>query len=95
MALALRIEDKLYITKFRVDDKSHLKIKDKEKCRQCIGRPCLTCCPVRGYQLQEDGTVAADYEGCLECGTCRVLCPEQNLEWHYPTGGMGVIYRYG
>ncbi|WP_243675885.1 4Fe-4S dicluster domain-containing protein [Vulcanisaeta distributa] len=34
--------------------------------------------------------------GCLECGTCRVVCPENNIEWNYPPkSGFGVQYRFG
>ncbi|WP_243678951.1 4Fe-4S dicluster domain-containing protein [Vulcanisaeta distributa] len=33
--------------------------------------------------------------GCLECGTCRVVCPENNIEWNYPKSGFGVQYRFG
>jgi len=35
-------------------------------------------------------------DGCLECGTCRLLCSEHhNVEWSYPRGGYGVLYKFG
>ena len=33
-------------------------------------------CPAGLYTLQENGDLAFDFAGCLECGTCRVLCGE-------------------
>ena len=35
-------------------------------------------------------------DGCFECGTCRVLCePSGDLEWNYPRGGYGVLFKFG
>ncbi|NPV74148.1 MAG: ferredoxin family protein, partial [Pelotomaculum sp.] len=37
-----------------------------------------------------------DYAGCLECGTCRAVCPKEGaIAWGYPRGGFGVSFRYG
>ena len=92
--MAMTIDDKLYTTKFRVDEEhSHLAIKDGERCRDCLAPYCLSACPARVYSRREDGSIEVAYSGCLECGTCRVLC--DNIEWSYPVGGFGVIYRLG
>ena len=43
-----------------------------------------------------DGRVLFSYEGCVECGTCRIVCNEfDNVEWTYPRGGYGIQYRFG
>jgi ferredoxin like protein len=34
-------------------------------------------------------------EGCLECGTCKVVCDRDAVSWRYPRGGYGVRYRWG
>jgi ferredoxin like protein len=40
--------------------------------------------------------VLFSYEGCVECGSCRIVCNElDNVGWTYPTGGFGIHYRYG
>jgi len=31
----------------------------------------------------------------LECGTCRIACGAEVLEWNYPEGGAGVQFRFG
>ena len=64
--------------KFAVDDDhAHIKV-DKEICKTCPGKPCTYACPAGLYTVKE-GDISFDYAGCLECGTCRVVCPK--LQW--------------
>ena len=92
----MKIEDKLFLDRFRVDEESHLKIKDGARCRKesCPGRPCLYFCPANVYRLQDDN-ITVSYEGCLECGSCRIACPHLNIEWRFPRGGYGVSHKFG
>lgn len=92
----LTIEQLLGINKFAVDDEqAHIVLK-KEVCASCQAKPCTFACPASLYTLK-DGKISFDYAGCLECGTCRVVCPKANeaLTWQYPRGGFGVNFRYG
>ena len=42
------------------------------------------------------GPVEIIPDGCLECGTCRVLGePTGEIEWSYPRGGYGVLFKFG
>ncbi len=86
------IENRLGLVSFTVDSESHIKPKE-EKCDNCRLRVCLYVCPAKLYRLEE-GKIYFNHEGCLECGTCRVACPEE-LEWEYPRGGFGVHYQFG
>ena len=53
-------------------------------------------CPANRYRYTDDGKKAFYYEGCLECGTCRVLCGKEALErWTFPRKDKGVEYQYG
>lgn len=89
------IEDKLFLDRFNVDDQSHLRIKDDTVCRQeCDGQPCLFICPANVYRL-EAGRISVNYEGCLECGSCRIACVQLNIEWRFPTGGYGIRHKFG
>jgi ferredoxin like protein len=92
--MSVKVEDKLFLDRFRVDTESHLKIIDGEKCRDCAGQPCLYFCPANVYRLEED-RISVNYEGCLECGSCRIGCPELNIEWRFPRGGYGVSHKFG
>jgi len=89
-------EQLLGLDKFIIDEEqSHIKV-EKEVCKTCHGKPCTFACPAGLYTLKADN-ISFDYAGCLECGTCRVVCPnaEKALIWAYPRGGFGIQFRYG
>jgi len=91
-----RIEDKLYLNRYRTDERHpHLRIKDESICaNKCKDRPCIAGCPADVYEW--DGKrMDVKYEGCLECGTCRIICPFRNIDWEYPNGNYGVLYKFG
>ena len=59
-------------------------------------RKLVNCCPAGLYTLQEDGSLAFDFAGCLECGTCRVVAGQTIVkEWKYPRNTKGVEFRQG
>lgn len=66
-----------------------------EACLSCEERSCLFFCPAGCFELDEDGVVVFHYEGCHECGTCRVMCDKGIESWDYPQGGCGVVFRLG
>jgi Fe-S-cluster-containing hydrogenase component 2 len=39
--------------------------------------------------------ISVAYEGCLECGSCRIACPHLNIEWRFPTGDAGSATSLG
>lgn len=91
----MSLEDKLYVTKFNPDDRSHLVIINQEVCQtKCQDRPCTYFCPAEVYEWEE-GKILVSFEGCLECGSCRIGCSFENIDWRYPRGGFGVSYRFG
>jgi ferredoxin like protein len=90
------IDDILMSIKYFTDEQEHhLAIKDTDTCIKCVDKPCLNFCPVGAYRLQEGGTVQIAVQSCIECGTCRVLCPPNNVSWKYPRDGFGVAYKFG
>ena len=91
------IERKLALNTYNVDPtRAHIRIIDHDVCLQCERQQCINCCPATCYTPQEDGRVLFSYEGCVECGTCRIVCYVfDNIEWTYPRGGFGIQYRYG
>ncbi len=93
--MPMSVEDKLYLDRFNVHEEPHIKILNQETCRrECMDQPCLSFCPANVYKLEE-GRISVAYEGCLECGSCRIGCPHLNIEWHFPTGGFGVRHKFG
>jgi ferredoxin like protein len=86
-------EEMLALDKFSVDEGNPHIIVDKTICARCTERGCLVACPARCYR-EKDGQVNFEYAGCLECGTCRVICKEKGVtEWHYPGATFGVTFR--
>lgn len=56
----------------------------------------VRACPAGLYKIDDSGAQRADFAGCLECGTCRILAGDGIVaSWRYPGPTMGVEYRYG
>lgn len=89
----LKVEDKLALNKFEIDRDVHIIVNEK-LCDACDLKSCLYACPAECYTLRQNH-VTFSYEGCLECGSCRISCDKQAIEWRYPRGGFGVCYQYG
>ena len=91
----MSLEDKLSKVKYEPDTQSHLK-PDFEKCKTCKKRVCTYVCPANVYEwLEEEQKLLVKYENCLECGACRIACSKKCLEWEYPKGTKGVIFKQG
>ncbi|ANQ85967.1 Ferredoxin-like protein [Azoarcus olearius] len=95
-AVSIKVEDKLYQNRYLVDaGRPHIQIKDEAVCARCATRQCTVCCPAGCYEDGE-GPVVLTTDGCLECGTCRVICTtHRNVEWEYPRGGYGIQFKFG
>lgn len=95
MSELVNVDVKLGVNKFYVDEgHPHIVLKDDIDKQAYLAL--VKACPAGLYKLRDDGSVQFDYAGCLECGTCRILCGDSILEkWEYPRGSFGVEYRYG
>lgn len=86
-------EELLSLDKFSVNEGNPHIVVDKAVCTTCTRRACLVVCPARCYQLK-DGEVKFEYAGCLECGTCRIMCQDKGITaWNYPHATFGVTFR--
>jgi ferredoxin like protein len=79
---------------FRPGPEPHIHVQDPDACLDCPGRPCTYACPA-GLYVWEDDQIVHNCDGCLECGTCRAICPAGASAWSYPLGGYGVRYAWG
>lgn len=93
-----KVEEKLFQNRYLVDEGNpHISIKNPEICQTSCSQPCTFCCPAGCYASDEETkAVQLTTDGCLECGTCRIICQEHdNLLWEYPRGGYGVLFKFG
>ncbi|MER9371877.1 ferredoxin family protein [Mesorhizobium sp. M0491] len=91
-----RVEDKLYQNRYLVDSgRPHIKVRPHE--RPSANLLALThVCPAKCYELNDESQVEITADGCMECGTCRILCETSGeIEWNYPRGGFGVLFKFG
>ena len=95
-APAARVEDKLFQNRYLVDaGRAHIKVRPHTAPSPQL-LALLTACPARCYDLNDKGQVEITVDGCVECGTCRIIGePTGDIEWHYPRGGYGVLFKFG
>jgi ferredoxin-like protein FixX len=55
---------------------------------------CMYGCPAGCFSLNE-GVMQFQYEDCVECGTCDIMCTPGSVKWNNPRGTYGVKYKYG
>ncbi|NJD91007.1 MAG: ferredoxin family protein [Geobacter sp.] len=90
----MNIDEIFDFTSFTIDREPHIVLKP-EVCSGCDVRGCVNCCPARCYTWSEaEQKMTFVHDGCLECGTCYVVCQRNAFSrWQYPRGGFGVAYR--
>jgi len=96
----MSIEQKLGLLVYKSDSTPHIRIRDTSENSPCLtkcqDKPCTKVCPAKVYDWNEDQKkIIVSYENCIECGACRMICPFDNIDCHWPRGGFGVQYRYG
>jgi ferredoxin like protein len=94
--LNTRIEEKLYQNRYVVDaGKPHIKVREHDVPSPEL-KSLVTTCPANCYSENEQGKIEIVADGCMECGTCRVVTAETGeVEWNYPRGGYGVLFKFG
>ncbi|ACL58896.1 ferredoxin family protein [Methylobacterium nodulans] len=94
--MTARVEEKLYQNRYLVDvRRPHIRIMPHaEPSPNLLAMTRL--CPAGCYSLTDRGQIEVVPDGCFECATCRVLCePSGEIEWNYPRGGFGVLFKFG
>jgi len=94
MSEELTLKTKLGLDVFKADKLPHIQIKAGMEKDPRLKKAVLVC-PAGLYSENGEGQIQLSIDGCLECGTCRIACGLEVLEWNYPSGGCGVQYRFG
>lgn len=86
--------DPINFVKIHADTVSHISIRRDSVCKdECENKPCTYFCPSRVFYW-EDESIKILHQRCIECGACIWGCPYENIDWHFPKGGYGIIYQY-
>ena len=89
------IKARLGTTDYNFDKPEHAHITiTPEICDTCTHHMCMYGCPAQCFNLVDD-KMTFQYEDCVECGTCDVVCTPGSVEWNNPRGGFGVKYKQG
>ena len=93
----MNVDAKLSLNKFYVNDEyAHIVLNRNAETESSEFRKLMLACPAGLYKQDDKGRILFDYAGCLECGTCRILCGKTILEkWEFPQGTFGIEYRWG
>lgn len=94
MIETMGLKAKLGLDVFKEDHAFHIKIKEG-KGQDLSLKKAILVCPAGLYSETDNGEIVISTDGCLECGTCLLACGMEVLEWHYPSGGAGVQFRFG
>ncbi|MDX2204187.1 MAG: ferredoxin family protein [Hyphomicrobiaceae bacterium] len=92
----VRVEDRLFQNRYLVDvGRPHIKVRaHTQPSKELLALTRI--CPAKCYAMNDSGQVEVTPDGCMECGTCRVLAEAQgDIEWSYPRGGYGVLFKFG
>jgi len=88
------LKAKLGLNVFKQGGEAHIKIRAGRGNDPSLQKM-VRICPAGLYSMNDQEEVSLTIDGCLECGTCRLVCGSDILEWVYPEGGAGVQFRFG
>lgn len=94
MSDSMDLKAKLGLDVFKPVGDPHIRIRPGMEKDPRLKRA-VSVCPAGLYSENEQGEIVLDIDGCLECGTCRLACGVEVLDWNYPEGGTGVQFRFG
>ncbi len=91
----LTLDRRLSLVTFTKDPEPFILV-ETELCFKCEKKPCLYVCPAQVYTWTDK--LNYNTEGCLETGTCLVVCHKlgaKAIDWKYPGGGRGASFKQG
>lgn len=100
--MGVNIDEKLGLLTYKADHhNAHIRIRNADAStspcvKDCKEKPCTFICPAKVYVWEDSAKkIVVNYENCIECGACRMLCPHDNIACEWPRGGFGVAYKMG
>lgn len=92
---SIDIKNMLGVTDWVTDahENAHITV-DPEICAKCPHHLCIAGCPTKCFTFYEE-TMVFQYEDCIECGACSIMCDQGSVQWNNPRGTYGVKYNQG
>ena len=92
--ITANVDKYLAVNKYSPSDEAHIELVEDADMAEFM--KLVRVCPAALYKITENGEQRFDYSGCLECGTCRIICGDTIVaKWRNPDPECGVQYRYG
>lgn len=66
---------------------------DTKKCSGC--EDCVKGCLAECFEMAGSIAGVKTLDGCLECGYCWFICPEDAIEFSLPPSGTGFRSEWG
>ena len=99
--ITIDIKNKIGVTSWKTDghDNAHITI-DADICAKCPHSLCISGCPTECFKFYDDPETGESrmnfqYEDCVECGACDIMCDQGSVKWTTPRGTYGVQYARG
>ena len=94
VVINVNVDAYLAVNKYSPDEEAHIELVEDPDTEEFM--KLVRVCPAALYKVDEDGVKSFDYAGCLECGTCRIMCGDTIVQkWVNPAPSCGVQYRFG
>ena len=79
----VRVEDKLFTNRYLVDvGRPHIRVNPHTVPSNAL-MAMTRVCPAGCYTVGDNGQVEVTPDGCMECGTCRVVAEATgDIEWN-------------
>jgi ferredoxin-like protein FixX len=92
VSAGIELKSLLGLNSFKASKNFHIAIKPGMEQDPRLAQAAAAC-PAGLYKIGPGGVAGIGQDGCLECGTCWLICGQEVLDWVYPEAG--VSYRFG
>lgn len=90
----MSVNESLAHNRYHPADFSHIVLSETITDAQCDLLEKM--CPAGLFQRNGNGQLTFQYQGCLECGCCRLITAgEIIVKWQFPPSGSGIALRFG
>lgn len=97
-AIVVKVEDKLFQNRYRVDaGRPHIKIKSPTSAPTSVSKsPAPTCARPVATTKKAMARSPSSPTAAWNAAAAAVICSKfSNVDWEYPRGGHGILFKFG